>query len=214
MDDTRSGRNVTDSKVGHLIEEYGLYGLGEELEDLWTRDNDSRYSLRALADYFNQQLLTAELERTDLGQIEGTIETIYRALQGDEIPKEETIRIRRQLERKDIDPAELQRKFVSYQAIRTYLRRYRGAEYDAVDSDTIRNTTEHIQKLRNRLRAVTETNLDRLASSSEIALDEHRITVNVRVLCEKCGSQYEVTELLQSGGCACILGDGNSHHTQ
>jgi len=214
MDDTRSGRNVTDSKVGHLIEEYGLHGLGEELEDLWTRDNDSRYSLRALADYFNQQLLTAELERTDLGQIEGTIETIYRALQGDEIPKEETIRIRRQLERKDIDPAELQRKFVSYQAIRTYLRRYRGAEYDAVDSDTIRNTTEHIQKLRNRLRAVTETNLDRLASSSEIALDEHRITVNVRVLCEKCGSQYEVTELLQSGGCACILGDGNSNHTQ
>jgi len=214
MDDTRSGRNVTDSKVGHLIEEYDLHGLGEELEDLWTRDNDSRYSLRALADYFNQQLLTAELERTDLGQIEGTIETIYRALQGDEIPKEETIRIRRQLERKDIDPAELQRKFVSYQAIRTYLRRYRGAEYDAVDSDTIRNTTEHIQKLRNRLRAVTETNLDRLASSSEIALDEHRITVNVRVLCEKCGSQYEVTELLQSGGCACILGDGNSNHTQ
>ena len=41
------------SKVARLIKKYDLQGLGAELEQLWTADED-RKSLRELASYFDQ----------------------------------------------------------------------------------------------------------------------------------------------------------------
>jgi hypothetical protein len=51
---------------------------------------------------------------------------------------------------------------------------------------------------------VTEGKLDQLRRSDEIVLGNARVFVDVNVLCEDCGAQYEVDELLDRGGCDCM----------
>lgn len=57
--DTSRGRR---NKVARLIEEYDLAGIGKEMEQLWTAEEDRR-SLRDLAIYFNQSSLRRHLRR-------------------------------------------------------------------------------------------------------------------------------------------------------
>ncbi|MFB9808916.1 rod-determining factor RdfA [Haladaptatus pallidirubidus] len=47
----------TTSKVERVIREYGLGDMGETLEAYWTGETEEQYSLRDLADFFNQAVL-------------------------------------------------------------------------------------------------------------------------------------------------------------
>jgi len=47
---------------------------------------------------------------------------------------------------------------------------------------------------------VTESKLDGLAGE-EVTLGKFRTLVNVRVVCEDCGTRYEVSESLDRGSC-------------
>jgi hypothetical protein len=99
---------------------------------------------------------------------------------------------------------QLERDFVTYQAIRSYLQNERGAEYDADDDgDRVERTAESIGRLTSRLETVTESNLARLRDTDRVSLGEFRLFTSVDVLCTDCGSQYTVEELLERGGCDC-----------
>jgi hypothetical protein len=76
MNDDQTGSNPADrgGKVGRVIREYGLDGLGTELEARWTGKGGDQYSLRALADRFNQRVLEAALEDAGVRSLEGDVE--------------------------------------------------------------------------------------------------------------------------------------------
>jgi hypothetical protein len=196
----RSKRRV---KVARLIDEYELGGLGEQMEQRWTAEDDDRMSLRDLADHFNQELLRSAI--TDAGQqpLAGEVENTYQLLTGDETSEADRTRVQRRLEREGIDVDDLQRDFVTYQAIRTYLKEYRDATYKSDDRNRTVVEMENLQALRGRTLTVTDSILDRLKRNTEFELGEFRVFAEIYVLCEDCGVQYNVEELLERGGCDC-----------
>lgn len=205
MSDASDGMDPSRSKVGRLIGEYDLgEHVGAELEDKWLGEGTDRVSLRDLAEEFNRRLLGAAMDEAGMSVIDGERENLYRLLSDEDVAPDARIDARRRLERNGIDVDRLQTDFVTYQAIRSYLKDYRGVEYRKPD-DTARveRTTESLERLQSRLQTVSENNLAQLRDSDRITLGEFRIFVTADVYCEDCDSQYSVIELLQRGGCDC-----------
>lgn len=201
-DESGSTEGGRQSKVNRLIEKYDLTGLGEELEQLWTADEDRR-SLRDLAAYFNQQLLSRALQEADVQPLDGELQNTYRLLTDDEVSSAETTRIKRRLERDGVDVGMLLSDFVTYQAIRTYLKDHRGAEYTPNETDPLKREQTNIQKLRGRIVSVTEGKLEQLRQSDQFTLGDFRTLADIQVVCEDCNTQFGVMELLDRGGCHC-----------
>lgn len=197
--------DVTRSKVGRLIEAYDIgEGVGEELEVKWLGEGTERVSLRDLADEFNRRLLAAAIDEAGMSALDGEIENLYRLLSADDVAPDARIDARRRLERNGVDVDRLASDFVTYQAIRSYLKKYRGVEYERPeDADRIERTTESLQRLQSRLQTVSENNLEQLRDGDRLTLGEFRTIVTADVYCETCDSQYSVIELLERGGCDC-----------
>lgn len=203
-EDANSERRVQ-SKVARLIDTYGLgQQYGDKLEDRWTAEGDRRESLRALADRFNKRLLETAMTEAGLGTVDGDVDNMYRLLTEDEVSSGNRTEARRRLETNGVAVEQLETDFVTYQAIRSYLKEYRGAEYDD-DTETTRTerVVQTIQRLKSRTHSVTADSLDQLRETDRLTLGEFRLFVDISVLCEECDTQYEVVELLKRGGCDC-----------
>ena len=190
------------SKVARLIDKYDLQGLGAELEQLWTAKED-RKSLRELATDFNQQILQRALEESNVQYLDGEVENTYRLLTDDQVSSAESTRVQRRLERDGVDVDELESDFVTYQAIRSYLKDHRGAEYTPSETDPLEREVTNVQKLRGRMVSVTEGKLEQLQANDELTLGNFQTLVDIRVVCEDCNTLYDVVELLENGGCDC-----------
>jgi hypothetical protein len=196
------------SKVARLIEEYELEGLGADLEARWTGDDNERMSLRDLATFFNQQLLRQALIAADngTGALDNTVETIYTRLTSDNVSSGVRTDTRSRLEQRGVDINSLESDFVTYQAIRSYLKDWRGAEYQTIsDEAKIQKDLESIQRLMSRTTSVTEERIEKLRETDRIALDAFEVLLDVQVLCQACGDQHSVTELLERDGCPCQI---------
>lgn len=204
---TREEKPGRRTKVGRLIDEYDLDGFGDELEKLWTTDSPERKSLRELADYFNQEILRTALDDSDIEIVSNEIEAIREQLTGETGTAADRTRLKRRLERGGVDVDSLQSDFVSYQAIRSFVKDERGAEYSS-NIDPIERDKKNIQQLRNRTAVVTETKLEGLTNSGKITLGTHQVTIDVNVFCEDCGRQLDVIDVLERSGCDC--GDRSS----
>lgn len=203
QDSGESTPDPTRCKVGRLIQQHGLDGLGDELEAKWIEEDDS-YSLRELADYFNRRLLDAALTEANVQSLDGEVENLYRLLTHDDVSAGARTDAESSLERRGVDPDRLQREFVSHQAVHTYLTDYRDVDYaGARDRDRIDTTVQSIRRLANRLSAVAETNLHSLDDADWIDVGDADVIVDVQVLCPDCGTQYEFVDLLERGGCRC-----------
>lgn len=199
-DGPSSGKRL---KLVRLIDQYDLEGMGSTLERRWTAEETERSSLRDLAGYFNRELLSAAMADAGMQPLDGEVENVYRLLTAEDVGGGDRTRMRRRLEREGIDVDTLVDDFVTYQAVRTYLKSHREAEYTPPERDRTAEGIENIQRLRGRTTTVTEGKLEQLRDTGEITLGEFRTVVDITVLCEDCGGQYEVTELLDSGGCDC-----------
>ena len=192
------------SKVARLIEEYELEGIGAEMENRWTaEDSTDRWSLRDLADDFNHRLLEEELSAAGVRALDGESGNFYRLLTDDDVSEADRTRARRRLERKGVDIEGLLNRFVTYQAVRTYLREYRGAEYSRSDGDRLETERTNIQRLQGRTESVTQEKLEQLERGDHIELGTIRTIVETTVVCEDCGGRYEVSALLNRRGCDC-----------
>lgn len=191
-------------KVVRLIDQYGLEGVGDELEAMWT-DPDSGESLRSLADWFNERLLRTALLEAGVDTLSEDVSHLYAVLSGETGSRGERTQIERRLQRDGVDVASLTDAFVSYGAIRSYLVDHRDASAPSAppgpDREGAANT---IEGLRQRTTSVTADKLERLRETGELDVGTHRVLVDVQVLCESCGKQYEVTRLLESGACDCF----------
>lgn len=193
------------SKVSRLIDEYALSGIDEQLIDSWTDDRDDRRSLRDLADYFNRELLRAAMESADMTALDGEVANTYRLLTAEDVSTGVRTQAETTLERNGIDVETLTHDFVSHQAIHTYLTKHRGVEHpsESTEEDRVENTENTIQRLRSRLVAVAEKRLRSLRDTGTITLGTFSVLVDVRVVCEDCGTHADVRTLLADGGCDC-----------
>lgn len=194
-------------KVATLIEGYGLpESFGGRLETLWTR-TENRRSLRDLADIFNKRLLAAALSAEGVSTVDGEVENLYRLLTDENVSSGARTEARARLEQDGIDVDRIERDFVTYQAIRTFLREERGAEYEpATEPDGIESVENTVKRLQSRVRSVVDGSLNRLIETDRITLGEFHLFVSIEVLCSDCGKQFSVVNLLERGGCRCDSG--------
>jgi hypothetical protein len=200
--------NTTDnrpsSKVARLISEYGLDGLGDELEARWTGDGVERTSLRDLADYFNERLLEQSLIDAGMSALESDVSSTYENLTDDDVSTGVRTDTRNRLEQNGVDVDALESDFVSYQAIRSYLTEYRDAEYRRLsDEEKVEKDLQSIQRLMTRTLSVTEERIEKLRETGRIDVDEFEVLLDVQVLCQSCGEQYSISEFLEQRGCGC-----------
>jgi len=190
------------SKVGRLIEKYGLGNAGAELELRWTRQED-RWSLRDLADWFNRQVLEQAMADAGIQTVDGEVQNNYRLLTDDGVSEGDRIQLQRRLEQNGFDVEDVLDDFVTYQAIRTYLKDVRDATYDAGTKTTPDTIQQRLDRLVGRTASVAEGQLEQLRQNDELTLDDFRILVTLQVYCEGCNSQYEIGELIEQGRCDC-----------
>ncbi|ADQ69382.1 hypothetical protein G3I44_06595 [Halogeometricum borinquense] len=203
-DESETPRRGRRSKVQRLIDEYDLDGEGERLEDLWTANREERLSLRELADDFNRRLLRAVMVEVGMNPLDGEVANTYRLLTDDDVSSGMQTQARQTLEREGVDVDDLQKNFVSHQAIHTYLTKYRGVTQDKqTDEDRIQKGLDTIQRLRSRTAAVSENIVENLVSTGRIHVGDFEVLVDVRVFCRDCGTQYDVQDLLEEGQCEC-----------
>jgi hypothetical protein len=192
------------TKVGKLITEYGLEGIGDELERRWTGQDGDRDSLRTLADVFNRRILAQAMATRGMDTIDGEVKNYYRLLTDDDISQGTKTETVMRLRQQEIDVEELQKDFVTYQAIRTYLQDIRGASYSSEDTTpSVESVRTSFDRLIGRTTAVVEQKLKQFRSSGRLTLGSFQVRTSVAVYCEDCETQYDVTTLLDREGCDC-----------
>lgn len=190
-------------KVSRIAEKHELTDVGDTLAELWMQEDDP-VSLRDLATYFNERVLQAAIEDVEMNPLEGEVENTYRLLTDDDVSRGVETETRKELERNGIDVEQLESDFVTYQAVRTYLKEGRGLEHEEeTDAERIEKVRRSITRLENRTIAVTEEKLSQLNRTGRIELGEFQVLLDVQVFCEDCGTQFTVGELLDQDGCQC-----------
>lgn len=204
MTDSDSSDSGRRTKVARLISEYGLDGIGDELERRWTGQEGERDSLRTLASVFNRRLLVETMTETGMDPIDGEVQNYYRLLTDDDVSQGTKTETEMRLRQVGIDVETLRKDFVTYQAIRTFLKDIRGVSYSSTDTTTsIENTQSNFDRLIGRATTVVEQKLRQFRSSGRLTLGSFQVRTSVTVYCEDCETQYDVTELLNRGGCDC-----------
>lgn len=204
MTDERPEDDAPRSKVGRVIREYGLDGMGDRLERAWQGEGTERTSLRDLATTFNERVLESVMADAGLDPVDGEVENAYRLLTDDEASSGARTRVARRLEREDVDVDRLRKDFVSHQAIHTYLTEVRGVDHDAGEErDPVQRGIDTVQRLVGRLRSVTETTIGDLERADHVSIGEFDVVANVQVTCRDCGASYDVVTFLRRGSCEC-----------
>lgn len=202
---TTDGAGPPNSKVARVIREYDLDGWGDRLESEWVGTDGERTSLRDLADLFNRVVLESALADAGVAMSDHDVETTYRILTDDDVARADVLRKERELERDGVDVEGLRSDFVTHQAVHTYLTEYREAELTDQSPDPDRKV-ETLERLSGRTTAVSESTLEGLIEADEVTDREYELFVEIRVVCEECGTDYTLVDLISQGGCHCDAG--------
>lgn len=201
-----TSNSTSNSKLRRVLDEYDLEKLGEEVEMYWVDDTDSRYSLRELATYVNQQVLRKVMDDAGMNPLEGEVENTYRLLTDSDVSAGTRTQAWRRLSRAGVDTDQLESDFVSRQAVHTYLTKHRGVSYSHDESNPLEREATNIRRLKRRMSTITGGKVEQLRDADHLLLGEFEMLVDIRVLCEDCGTQYQVDELLDRGACDCSDG--------
>ena len=201
--DSTDAGEVKRTKVGRLIGEYDLDGIGDELERRWTGEGGERDSLRTLAEVFNEHLLERAMLDAGMSPLDGEVANAYRLLTDGDVSTGVRTETEARLDRQGVDVERVRSDFVTYQAVRTYLKDVRGASYDAETGDALERAGSSFARLIGRTTAVVEQKLDQLRSGGALTLGAFNVRTSVSVYCEDCESEYDVVTLLERGGCDC-----------
>lgn len=190
-------------KIEKVARKYTLESIGDELAERWTRETNAA-SLRELATYFNERVLREAMKEAGMSPLDGEVKNTYRLLSDEDVSSGVRTEARKRLEQSGVDLDQVESDFVTYQAIRSYLQDSRGLSYQPPsDEERIESVDGTIKQLQNRTVSVTEAKVTQLRETDRVDLGQFRVLLELRVLCEDCGNQYNVDDLLERGGCDC-----------
>lgn len=200
-DGTRAGRRT---KIERIIDRYQVPDLETALVERWTASGEERDSLRELARYVNVRVLEAALADASVDTLDGEIENYYRLLTDDDVSAGRRTEARARIDQAGVDVDELERDFVSHQAVHTFLTERAGVSYEGASrEERIERTRESLQRLRGRVESVADNNLERLAESGDLDVGDVSILLSMTVVCNDCGGQYDLETLLEGRQCDC-----------
>ena len=195
-------------KIGRCIDTYGLASMDERLASRWLGTDGERLGLRDLKAFFNRAVLRAAMQAAGLDPLDGEVEEIYRALLEQESDDRAAVRARDRLARAGVDVDAVERDFVSHPTVGSHLKECLGVEPPQPSGgDALEKAEERVFKLQSRTEAVVRGSIEHLRDTGRIDAEEFDIFVSTRVVCERCGTQYEVHDFLGAGGCDCARDD-------
>lgn len=200
--DNNSLAPQTQYKLGRVLADYDLLDMHDDLPEMWT--GERAMSLRDLAETINIAITKKAMQDAGEDPLEGEAENTYRLLTGDEVSPGVQTQQRKRLERKAVDVETLESDYVSHQAVYTYLTEGLELSKEALDdTEPIEKHDRRIRRLQNRATAVMENTLEELEAAGEVTLGPTTCTVDMNVYCQDCHRQYQMSELLENGGCDC-----------
>jgi hypothetical protein len=192
-------------KVSKIAERYSLRNIDGEL--LSRRDEGA--SLRELANYVNEQIITAT--EMDVGASSTTVRRVVASDSAAETDLDISTyeRITTRLDNSTNDVASLGRDFVSHETVRVHLGEHLDVDTSRdPDPKSIEDTRAMIASIRDRDASIVERALEALRREDLITSGPIDGSLNVRVTCSACGRSYAVDEFLDDGGCPdCGTGD-------
>ena len=193
-----------DCKLGRVAAEYG-FDPDKRLISRWV---DDRESTRALAEWFNRQVLERALLEAGLEPRDGEVGNVYRLLTDEAVTSGTRIETRADLEREGVPVETVESDFLSHQTVYNHLTDCLGASLPEPDAESRRSeAASKLGALESRTEAVTADTISRLESADALTVGEFDVLVSVTVTCRECHSQYAVRELLAGGGCDCASGE-------
>lgn len=193
-----------DCKVGTVADRYGLDDISTRLGVLWTTDGDERYSLRELADHFNQRVVESAMSDADMNPLEGEVENVYRLLTDEESSPGHRVQAEHRLKFEGVSVADVRDDFVAHQTVYRHLKNCLEAEYEReTGAARVERDVERIEAFRNRVRLVVDETVQRLCAAGLFSMTAPSAYVEIRILCEKCGARYSPRELLERDHCDC-----------
>jgi hypothetical protein len=190
-------------KIGRVIQQYELTGVPAELATRWSGDAGERWSLRSLADYFNQRVFAAALSDAGVDTVAMDVGAQYRVLTGEEGSAGDRTALRRRLEREGVDVEATVGDFVSHQTVHTFLTDHLEERYEVDEAAQLQKDADRVSRLESRLSAVASDAVERSARVGRIDVGDPEVFVETRVLCTACGETTTVQDLFDLGGCGC-----------
>jgi hypothetical protein len=196
------------TKLERIIDRYEMPELETTLVERWTASGEERSSLRELARDVNVGLLEAALAEAGVDTLDGEVQNYYRLLADDDVSAGRRTEARSRIDRAGVDVDQLERDFVSHQAVHTFLTERAGVSYEGASrEERIARTRDSLQRLRGRVETVADNNVERLAEAGDLDVGDVSVLLSVTAVCNDCGRQYDLDTLLEEGQCACA-GDG------
>lgn len=139
----------------------------------------------------------------DVDILDSEIENTYRLLTEEDVTGGMRTQIETSLEREGVDLKQLCSDMVAHQSVHTYLTKVCDVKRRDKETYRIEKTVSVIRRLKNRVTAVVERDLDGRLNTEQIALGESNVVVQAQAYCKRCDSQYKVSDLLSRNGCQC-----------
>ena len=159
-------------------------------------------SLRELATFFNERVLSEALDRATQ-EVIGDAETIYAVLMDDDTDRARRAELRSKLARYDVDVDDVQQDFVSHQTVRNHLNGCREIDTGRESGLDLENGRKTIEWAQARSEGVIEQTIERLRNAGEVTDTRTEVIQSVRVACSACGRSYRIEKYLERGGCDC-----------
>lgn len=189
-------------KVGKLTKKYDLTDKNENLVARWTGEQGDKESIRKITDEFNQKLLHTKMHAAGMEIIEGRVENLYRLLIDENRLDAVQIQARSHLDNGGVNVDRLEDHFISHQTMYRHLKNCLNAKKEPNILATEKEL-KRIHSIQNRAEVVVDNSIARLRDGGKLDLDEFEVLINFRATCEDCGTLYDVTDLLDNGGCEC-----------
>jgi bacterioferritin-associated ferredoxin len=189
-----------DCKIGRNAEAYGLDALDSDIR----RRREDGASLRSLAGYVNVRLLEAELLEAD-ADVVGDAESVYEAIEGDDVAPERRADVRDQLSYAGVDLTALRDDFVSHQTVSAHLNDCLGLDTSRRGVTTVEEARDLIAWASDKEERTIEQTLAQLVRNGTLTLGDLEVTLSVTVRCADCGDSFRVPEILERRRCSCCL---------
>jgi hypothetical protein len=194
------------TKIDRVVERYGLGEIPDRLREFWLGVGDEQRSTRELADWFNQQVLSAAIADLTAVTISGDIEQIYNQLQGEDTADRRLIRDR--LKQRGVDIEAVESHFISHQTVYRYLTEELGVEQPTpTPEEQAERAVQTVGRLRGRTAVVTRQSVETLISAGQAQIGPFSVITDVQVICEECGRSFDLPTLTETGGCGCLTPD-------
>lgn len=192
-------------KIARVAGDYSLTNLDDELID---RRSDQDASLRELAAYVNDRLISAVITTADvdIAADPAQVRSVIRdSPQTDtDLSVTERERIATILDRNEVDIDSLRKQFVSHETVRTHLNDHLEVDTSHEPSaSSIEDTRAMIASIRNRDTSIIERALYALRRDDQIESGPVETALTVQVTCSACGRTNSVDEFLDNRGCSC-----------